>query len=231
MAIAIPFFQQVTGINVISFYAPVLFRTIGLSESESLLSAAIVTGGVGVTSTFISMLIVDKIGRRVLLMVGGVQMLVSQIIVGSIMEAQLGDHGGMSKGYTIVVLIFICIYVAGFGWSWGPLGWLIPSEIFPLEIRSAGQSINVAVNFFFTFIVAQSFLVMLCHFKSGIFFFFGGWAVAMTVFVYLFLPETKNVPIEQMDIVWRQHWFWKRFVGEEYDVTEILGKQSDVDSR
>ncbi|KAI8564529.1 hypothetical protein RHMOL_Rhmol03G0188700 [Rhododendron molle] len=225
MAIAIPFFQQVTGINVISFYAPVLFRTIGLSESASLLSAAVVTGVVGTISTFISMLIVDKIGRRVLLMVGGVQMLVSQIIVGSIMAAQLGDHGGVSKGYALVVLIFICVYVAGFGWSWGPLGWLIPSEIFPLEIRSAGQSINVAVNFFFTFAVAQTFLAMLCHFKSGIFFFFGGWAVVMTSFVYLFLPETKNVPIEQMDRVWREHWFWKRVVGQECELSKMEEKE------
>ncbi|PSR93313.1 Hexose carrier protein [Actinidia chinensis var. chinensis] len=223
MAIAIPFFQQVTGINVISFYAPVLFRTIGFSESASLLSAAVVTGVVGTTSTFISMLIVDKLGRRVLLTIGGIQMLVSQIVVGSIMAAELGDHGGISKGYAIVVLIFMCIYVAGFGWSWGPLGWLIPSEIFALEIRSAGQSINVAVNFLFTFIVAQTFLPMLCSFKAGIFFFFGGWAVVMTGFVHLFLPETKNVPIEQMEKVWREHWFWKRFVGEKCEVSKTEG--------
>ncbi|KAL7184036.1 hypothetical protein ACSBR2_026251 [Camellia fascicularis] len=221
MSIAIPFFQQVTGINVIAFYAPVLFRTIGLGESASLMSA-IVTGLVGTGSTFISMLIVDKYGRRALLIVGGVQMLVSQIMVGAFLLTQLGDHGGVSRGYALVVILSICIYVAGFGWSWGPLGWLIPSEIFPLEIRSAGQSINVAVNFLFTFIVAQTFLSMLCHFKSWIFFFFGGWVVVMTGFVYMFLPETKNVPIEQMDGVWREHWFWKRFVGKENELSKNL---------
>lgn len=179
MAIAIPFFQQVTGINVIAFYAPILFRTIGLGESASLMSS-VVTGIVGTGSTFISMLVVDKLGRRALFIFGGVQMLVSQIMVGGIMAAQLGDHGGVGEGYAYVVLILICVYVAGFGWSWGPLGWLVPSEIFPLEIRSAGQSIVVAVSFLFTFIVAQTFLAMLCHFKSGIFFFFGGWLVVMT---------------------------------------------------
>ncbi|XP_052174213.1 hexose carrier protein HEX6-like [Diospyros lotus] len=219
MAIAIPFFQQVTGINVIAFYCPLLFRTFGLGESASLMSS-VVTGVVGTSSTFISMLIVDKLGRRVLLMAGGIQMVISQALVGGLLAAQLGDHGGVSKGYAIVVLVLISVYVAGFGWSWGPLGWLIPSEIFPLEIRSAGQSINVAVNFLFTFIVAQTFLAMLCHFKAGIFFFFGGWVVVMTVFVYLFLPETKNVPIEVMDRVWREHWFWKRIVGEEYEVSK-----------
>lgn len=214
MAIAIPFFQQVTGINIISFYAPILYRTVGLSESLSLLCSTISTGVVGTFSTFISMLVVDKLGRRALFTIGGVQMFVSQIIVGSIMATQLGDHEALSKGYALLVLIFICIYTCGFAWSWGPLGWLVPSEIFALEIRSIGQSITVAVGFLFTFVIAQTFLPMLCYFKSGIFFFFGGWVTVMTTFVYFLLPETTNIPIEQMDRVWREHWFWKRIVEE-----------------
>ncbi|XP_072993625.1 hexose carrier protein HEX6-like [Typha latifolia] len=212
MAIMIPFFQQVTGINVIAFYSPILFRTIGLAESASLLSS-VVTGVIGTGSTFISMTVVDKFGRRALFMVGGIQMFVSQVMIGGIIGTQLGDHGGMSKGYAYLVLVLICIYVAGFGWSWGPLGWLIPSEIFPLEIRSAGQSITVAVSFFFTFLVAQLFLAMLCNMKYGIFFFFGGWLLVMTAFVHFLLPETKNLPIEKIAQVWEEHWFWKRIVG------------------
>lgn len=214
MAVAIPFFQQVTGINVISFYAPIIFRTIGFGESTSLLSP-VVSGLVATSLTFLSLLIVDKLGRKVIIILGGVQMFVSQMLIGGVMAAKLGDHGELSKGYGILVLILICIYVAGFGFSWGPLGWLVPSEIFPLEIRSAGQSISVAVSFFFTFVIAQIFLVMLCHLKSGIFYVFGGWVAVMTVFVYLLLPETKNVPIEKMDKLWKDHWFWKRIVAKE----------------
>ncbi|CAN1132798.1 Hexose carrier protein HEX6, partial [Linum perenne] len=140
MAVAIPFFQQVTGINVIAFYAPLLFRTIGLGESASLMSA-VITGAIGILTTFLSMLIVDKIGRRKLFFIGGIQMFISQILVGGIMAAELGDHGGIGKKYAVVVIVLIINYVAGFGLSWGPLGWLVPSEIFPMEIRSAGQSV------------------------------------------------------------------------------------------
>lgn len=220
MAVAMPYFTQVTGITVISFYAPILFRTVGLGESASLLSTT-VTSLIATGSTFISMLAVDRLGRRVLLLVGGIQMFVSHITVGGIMATQLGDHGGLSKGYAYIVLVLICIFVAGFGWSWGPLGWLVPSEILPLEIRSAGQSITVAVCFLFTSIVAQTFLAMLCHFKAGIFFFFGGWVVLMTSFVYFLLPETKNMPMEKMVEVWREHWFWQRIVGEVDKETEM----------
>ncbi|XP_077242357.1 hexose carrier protein HEX6-like [Tasmannia lanceolata] len=213
MAIAIPFFQQVSGINVIAFYTPLLFRAIGLGESASLMSA-VVLGLVSTISTVMTMMMVDRLGRRVMFMMGGILMFISQLMVGGIMAAKLGDHGGLSTGYAYSVLVLIALFIAGFGWSWGPLGWLVPSEIFQLEIRSAGQSIVVAVGLLFTFTVAQTFLSMLCHFKSGTFFFFGCWVAVMTGFVHMLLPETKNIPIEQMNQVWMEHWSWKKIVGE-----------------
>ncbi|GKV17539.1 hypothetical protein SLEP1_g28030 [Rubroshorea leprosula] len=222
MAIAIPFFQEVTGINVITFYAPILFRTIGEGESASLLSAVVIRL-VSTTFIIIAMLTVDRIGRKALFMIGGTQMFLSQIVVGGIMAALLGDHGGLTKLCAYLVLVFICIYVAGFALSWGPLGWLVPSEIYPLEIRSAGQSITVAVGFLLRFIVGQTFLAMLCQFKSGTFFFFAGWLAVMTAFVHFLLPETKNVPIEQMEKVWRDHWFWKKIVGEVDKESKLQG--------
>ncbi|PHT49401.1 Sugar carrier protein C [Capsicum baccatum] len=216
MAIAIPFFQQLTGINVIMFYAPVLFKTIGFGGDASLMSA-VITGIVNVVATLVSIYYVDKLGRRFLFLEGGIQMLICQIAVAICIGLKFGTDGNagqLPKWYAIVVVIFICIYVSGFAWSWGPLGWLVPSEIFPLEIRSAAQSINVSVNMIFTFIVAQVFLTMLCHLKFGLFLFFAFFVCVMTVFVYFFLPETKNVPIEEMVIVWKEHWFWSRFMSE-----------------
>lgn len=130
----------------------------------------------------------------------------------------------MSHPLAIVVVVFICLYVAAFAWSWGPLSWLIPSEILTFDTRSAGQSIAVSVNMFFTFLVAQFFLSTLCAMKWGIFLFFGGWVAIMQVFVLFFVPETKGMHITFMDLVWKQHWYWKRFmrlVPGQPDVNEV----------
>lgn len=127
-------------------------------------------------------------------------------------EFGTSGHGDFNKTAGNVTILFICLYVAGFAWSWGPLAWLVPSEIFPLEIRSAGQSINVSVNMLFTFIIGQVFLTLLCNMKFGLFYFFGGFVIIMTIFVYFFVPETKNVPIDEMNKVWKGHWFWAKFI-------------------
>lgn len=211
MAIFMPTFQILTGINSILFYAPVLFLSMGFEGTASLYSSA-VTGAVLWSSTFISILTVDRLGRRILLISGGIQMITCQVIVAIILGLKFGDNQQLSKGFSVLVVVVICLFVAAFGWSWGPLGWTVPSEIFPLETRSAGQSITVAVNLFFTFVIAQSFLALLCAFKFGFFLFFAGWITIMTIFVYMFLPETKGVPIEEMIFLWRKHWFWKRIV-------------------
>ncbi|XP_011076408.1 hexose carrier protein HEX6 isoform X2 [Sesamum indicum] len=137
MSIAIPFFQQVTGISVISFYAPILFLTTGSGVSASLMSS-VVLGLAGTAMTLLSALIVDKQGRKALFHIGGILMFVPQMMIGGVMAAKLGDQGELSKGYGVLVLIMMCIYSAGFGLSWGPLGWLVTSEIFPLEISMGG---------------------------------------------------------------------------------------------
>ncbi|KAJ6413461.1 hypothetical protein OIU84_006292 [Salix udensis] len=210
----IPFFQQLTGINVIMFYAPVLFKTLGFGDDAALMSAVIT----GVVKS------ADRFGRRILFLEGGVQMIISQILVGIMIAVNFGTQGvgELPKGSANLVLFFICAYVAAFAWSWGPLGWLVPSEICPLEIRSAGQAINVSVNMFFTFVIGQFFLSMLCHMKFGLFLFFAGFVVLMTIFVYFFLPETKNVPIEEMNRVWKAHWFWGKYIPDE----AVIGGQT-----
>lgn len=223
-------FQQFTGINAIMFYAPVLFNTVGFG-SDAALYSAVITGAVNVLSTVVSIYSVDKLGRRVLLLQAGVQMFLSQVVIAVLLGIKVKDHSeDLSRGYAIFVVILICTFVSAFAWSWGPLGWLIPSETFPLETRSAGQSVTVCVNLLFTFVIAQAFLSMLCHFKFGIFFFFSGWVLVMSFFVFFLVPETKNVPIEEMtEMVWKKHWLWKRFMDDYYVDEEKNGQHKGYD--
>ncbi|PSR92703.1 Sugar transport protein [Actinidia chinensis var. chinensis] len=208
-------FQQFTGINAIMFYAPVLFQTVGFKSNASLLSA-VITGTVNVLSTFVSIYAVDKTGRRKLLLQASVQMFICQTAIGAILLVHLKTTGTLDQGLAAVVVVLVCLYVMCFAWSWGPLGWLIPSETFPIETRTAGFAFAVSSNMLFTFLIAQAFLSMLCHMRAFIFFFFSAWILAMGLFVIFLLPETKGVPIDVMtERVWKQHPVWKKFMGDE----------------
>ncbi|GJN18602.1 hypothetical protein PR202_gb05776 [Eleusine coracana subsp. coracana] len=195
MAFLIPTLQQLTGINVVMFYAPVLFKTIGFGGTASLVSA-VITGLVNMVATFVSIATVDRLGRRKLLLQGGTQMILAQFVLGTLIAIKFGTTGvaDISRPYAIGVVVCICVFVSAFAWSWGPLGWLIPSEIFPLEIRSAAQSAVVVFNMTFTFIIAQIFLMLLCRLKFGLFYFFGAWEIVMTVFVYILPPRDQGHP-------------------------------------
>ncbi|KDP35799.1 hypothetical protein JCGZ_10435 [Jatropha curcas] len=210
------FFQQVTGVTAVMFYAPVLFLTMGFGDDASLL-AAVVANTVKPLGTVVAMFIVDRFGRRVLLAQAAIQMLISQCAIGGILAEHLKSTNVVPRHYCLIVIVLICIFLAGFAWSWGPLGWLIPSESFPVETRSSALFITVSMNMFCTLLIAQSFLTMLCHMRAGIFFFFAFWLGVMALFTVFLLPETKGVPIDEMiDRVWKKHWFWKRYYND-YD--------------
>uniref|UniRef100_A0A0D3FWJ1 Major facilitator superfamily (MFS) profile domain-containing protein n=1 Tax=Oryza barthii TaxID=65489 RepID=A0A0D3FWJ1_9ORYZ len=213
MAVAVPLLQQLTGVIVIAFFSPVLFQTAGFGSNASLMGAVIL-GAVNLGSTLVSIATVDRYGRRVLFLTGGLVMIACQVAVAWIMGSQIGRDGesAMARRYSVAVLALTCVFSAAFGWSWGPLTWVIPGEIFPVEIRSAGQGISVAVNLGATFVLTQTFLAMLCSFKYATFLYYAAWVAVMTAFVWAFLPETKGVPLEAMGAVWARHWYWRRFV-------------------
>ncbi|PIA55211.1 hypothetical protein AQUCO_00800143v1 [Aquilegia coerulea] len=213
ISIVIPLCQQLTGINVTAFYAPVLFQSIGMGSDSALLSAVIL-GAVNLVSITLSGFLVDRCGRKALFMEAGIQMIICQVAIATVLALKVGASGDepVGKSTAVVVMVLMCLYAAAFGWSWGPLTWLIPSEILPSEIRPAGQSIGIAINFAITFVLAQFFLSMLCHFKYGVFLFYAGLILLMTIFVALFLPETKGVSLEDSDTLWQDHWYWQRFV-------------------
>ncbi|XP_058074249.1 sugar transport protein 14 [Magnolia sinica] len=210
-ALGIPAFQQLTGMNSILFYAPVIFQSLGFSSNISLYSS-IITNSMLVLATLVSMTVVDRLGRRFLFIEAGCQMISSILVVAIVLALKFGKGVVLPKADGALLVVMICLFVLAYGWAWGPLGWLVPSEIFPLETRSAGQSIVVCVNLFFTAAIAQCFLASLCHLRYGVFILFACLIIVMTSFIYFLLPETKQVPIEEMAYLWENHWLWKRIV-------------------
>jgi MFS transporter, SP family, sugar:H+ symporter len=136
------------------------------------------------------------------------------VAVSWVLADHLGKHQAvtMPKNYAMGVVVLVCLYTFSFSMSWGPLKWVVPSEIYPVEIRSAGQAITLSVALTLSFTQTQVFISMLCAMKYAIFLFYSGWVLAMTLFVAAFLPETKGVPLETMRSVWARHWFWRKFV-------------------
>ncbi|KAL9689974.1 hypothetical protein QQ045_010367 [Rhodiola kirilowii] len=160
---------------------------------------------------------VDRFGRRAFFLEAGAEMIICMIGVTIVLATEFGDGKTIPKGLSVFLVIMIFLFVLAYGRSWGPLGWLVPSELFPSETRSAGQSVVVCVNMLFTALIAQCFLVSLCHLKWGIFLLFGTLVVIMSCFIFLLLPETKQVPIEEVYLLWDNHWFWKHIVKEDVD--------------
>jgi hypothetical protein len=144
----------------------------------------------------------------------------SQVAMASIIGSQLGNGSKMAKGYAVTVLVVTLVFSASFSWSWGALYWTIPGEIYPVEVRSAGQGAAVALNLGLNFLQAQFFLAMLCCFKYGTFLFYASWLVVMTAFAVAFVPETKGVPLESMAHVFARHWYWGRFVKDHHKFGE-----------
>ncbi|KAI3704073.1 hypothetical protein L1987_74280 [Smallanthus sonchifolius] len=213
LTVAIAGFQQLTGVGMVAFYAPVVLRTIGIG-TEGSLCAALAIGIVNLASVLMSTCMVDNIGRRLLFLQGGVQIIFAHVFIACTMAIQ--SQGQFvefdQQSYWVAVIVLMCVISSAFGWSWGPLTWLVPSEILPIEVRAAGTGISVSTNFIITFMLAQYSMPMLCYLKFGLFLFYGALTSLMTIFIGVFLPETKGVELESMDSVWSKHWYWRYVV-------------------
>jgi SP family xylose:H+ symportor-like MFS transporter len=192
-------FQQFIGINVVLYYAPKIFQNMGTRLDVSLLQTILV-GVVNMIFTIVAILTVDKLGRKPLLIGGGLLMAVSMAALG------LSFFGG-SMG--LISLIFILIYIAGFAMSWGPVMWVLLSEMFPNSIRGA-MSLATATVWISDFIISWTFPViddskwLIEKFNHG----FAYWMYALicvfaVLFVWKNVPETKGKTLEEIENIWK----------------------------
>jgi sugar porter (SP) family MFS transporter len=188
LAFLVAFFNQLSGINAILYFAPRIFELTGLGQQAALLQSV----GIGVTNlifTFVGLWLIDRLGRRTLLIIGSIGYLLS---LGACSWA-------FYTGHVSIVPICIFAFIAAHAVGQGTVIWVLISEIFPNRYRAAGQSLGSATHWVFAALLTTVFPLMVSAFHPGaIFLFFCGMMALQLVWVLTMVPETKGVPLEEL---------------------------------
>ncbi|MDX1476629.1 MAG: sugar porter family MFS transporter [Saprospiraceae bacterium] len=191
LAFLLAFFNQLSGINFVIYYAPRIFESAGLGASTALLS----TAGIGLTNllfTLLGMYLIDRSGRKRLMLFGSIGYIISLALLSRAFFME--DFGSMS------VPIFAFMFIASHAVGQGAVIWVFISEIFPNQVRAAGQSLGSSTHWVFAAVITLLMPYVLGEFSGGpIFAFFAGMMVLQLLFVLLVMPETKGVSLEDLE--------------------------------
>src|SRR5580698_3235486 len=191
IGILLAVFQQVTGINVVMYYAPAIFKSAGFGNDSALLQTALM-GMVNLTFAVVSMFFVDKVGRKPLMIIGSIGMSIAMILLA------LTFITGHAEGY--FVLICIMGYLAAFGFSLGPVVFVLISEIFPNRLRSYAVAISTFSLWAANFVVSFTFPYLLNNLKGYSFAVYGSMCVLCLLFCWRYLEETKGKTLEEIEM-------------------------------
>ncbi|PIG89912.1 MFS monosaccharide transporter [Aspergillus arachidicola] len=224
------FFQQFMGCNAMIYYAPTIFAQLGLDGNTTSLLATGVYGIVNCLSTLPALFLIDKIGRRVLLMSGAVGTCISLVIVGALIGAYGSDLvNHKSAGWAGIA--FIYIYDINFSYSFAPIGWVLPSEIFNLSIRSKAISITTSATWMCNFIIGLITPDMLESITWGTYIFFAAFCLLALAFTFFCIPETRGKTLEDMDLIFGDtaaHEEKQRIVQIEAELRGTQGPNKDT---
>jgi len=196
LGIGLQIIQQLTGINVLMYYAPRILQIAGFSTVIEQMWGTVIVGITNVLATFIAIAFVDKLGRRPIMYAGFVTMGVAMITVGCLFN--IGVEHDPSLGYPAIVALLV--FIIGFAMSAGPIIWVLCSEIYPLAGRDVGVTFSTCTNWVANAIVGMTFLSLLKDLGSGnTFLLYGGLNALFIVFFLLFVPETKGVSLERIE--------------------------------
>jgi SP family galactose:H+ symporter-like MFS transporter len=201
VGIGLAVFQQVTGINTVIYYAPIILQTAGISSASGAILATAGIGVVNVLMTIVAMWLIDRVGRRPLLLVGIGGMTVSLGILS------LAFHISVRSGALAwLAVISMMAYVASFAISLGPIFWLLISEIYPLKIRSSSEGLAATFNWGSNLVVTLTFLTLVQRFgASRTFLLYALFAMAAWIFSHQYVPETKGRTLEEIERFWQSH--------------------------
>ncbi|KAJ1867559.1 hypothetical protein LPJ57_005862 [Coemansia sp. RSA 486] len=209
LGVVIQILQQLTGINVVMYYASTIFRQSGLSGNNASLLAQGINGVVNMLATIPAILWIDRWGRRKTLMFGslgcGVTYFIQAVATGATQNKTVDENGdvnlNMPDGPSYLVIVMMYLFVISFAMSWGPIGWIYPSEIFPMRIRSKANSITTASNWLFNFIIGLVAPILIKKITWGLDLIFAIIMFAAIGIIYVFFPETKNRNLEDMEVI------------------------------
>lgn len=191
--------QQITGINTVIYYAPTIFRFAGLSSASVAILASVGVGVVNVVLTVVAMQLIDRVGRRPLLLVSLAGMSLSLFVLG--LAFSLPQLSG-SLGWIAVASLMV--YVGSFAVGLGPVFWLMLSEIYPLRIRGRAMSVGTVANWSANLLVALSFLTLTQVLgKPATFWLYGVISIVAWFFAFFLVPETKGRSLEEIEAHWR----------------------------
>jgi sugar porter (SP) family MFS transporter len=194
--------QQFVGINTIIYYAPIVLGSTGIGQAGNSLIGALIVGIVNFLTTVVAVFLVDRIGRRPLLLISSTGMCVTLVATGALFA--LGAHR-----YGVLLLIAVMLYIISFAIGFGPCFWLLSSEVFPTRLRGAGESASAFFNWGANFLVSATFLTLIDGLGATFtFWIFGAFAIVAIVFTLTLVPETKNKPLEQIEVYWRSGRDW-----------------------
>ncbi|MGN6664481.1 MAG: sugar porter family MFS transporter [Solirubrobacterales bacterium] len=194
VGVGLAILQQVTGINTVIYYAPTIVEFTGVNSSAGSILAAVGVGVINVAMTVVALRLLDRAGRRTLLMVGVSGMVVSLFALGL---AFVGGGGGTAS--SVVAIVSLMAYVASFAISLGPIFWLLNAEIYPLSVRSKAAGIGTMANWTFNFVVSLTFLLLIEALgRPGAFWFYGAIGILTLVFCWKLVPETKGKHLEEI---------------------------------
>lgn len=192
-------FQQFVGINAVLYYAPSIFEDMGAGTNAALLQTTLV-GMINFVFTVVAFLLVDRIGRRPLLVFGALIMSLSMATLGTLFFFEATGRWA---------LVAMLIYVGGFAMSWGPVVWVLLSEMFPNSIRTKAMPIAVAAQWISNFVVSWSFSVLngneflsITFNNAFAYWLFAVFSALAAVFVWRLVPETKEKSLEQIEALW-----------------------------
>jgi SP family galactose:H+ symporter-like MFS transporter len=191
-------FQQLTGINTVIYYAPTIFEFAGFKTAGFSILATVAVGLVNVAFTLLAIRLLDRSGRRPLLLGGVAGQVVGLVILGLAFQLH-----GLARFVGYIAVASLAIYVASFALGLGPVFWLMISEIYPLRVRSAAMSIATVANWGVNLAVAVTFLSLVGAVgRPATFWIYGGIGVAAWLFFYFLVPETKGKSLEQIEAHW-----------------------------